>query len=66
MNTVRVSLLLLFMIALTNTSYAGVCADKGQADAECDYISGVDTLYYLHPFIEQNGGLRVAFFFSRE
>jgi hypothetical protein len=44
MNTVRVSLLLLFMIALTNTSYAGVCADKGQADAECDYISGVDTL----------------------
>jgi len=40
MNTVRVFLLLLFMIALTNTSYAGVGADKGQADPECDYIQG--------------------------
>jgi hypothetical protein len=43
MNTVKFSLLFLFMIALTNTSYAGVGADKGQADPECDYISRVDT-----------------------
>ena len=44
MNTVRISLLFLFMIAVTNTSFAGQGADKGQAEPECDYISGVDTL----------------------
>jgi len=44
MNTVRFSLLFLFIIALTNTSFAGQGTDKGEADPECDYISGVDTL----------------------
>ena len=44
MNTVRISLLFLFMIAATNTSYAGQGADKGQAEPDCDYITGVDTL----------------------
>jgi hypothetical protein len=44
MNTVKFSLLFLFMIALTNTSFAGQEADKGEADPECDYITEVDTL----------------------
>ena len=39
MNTVKFSLLFLFMIALTNTSLAGQGADKGEADPECDYIT---------------------------
>ena len=44
MKTVKFSLLFLFMITLTNTSFAGQGADKGQAEPECDYITGVDTL----------------------
>jgi len=43
MNTVRLSLLCLFMIAVTNTSFAGQGADKGPEEPECDYISGVNT-----------------------
>ena len=44
MNTVKLSLLFLFMSALTNTSFAGQGTDKGEADPECDYITEVDTL----------------------
>jgi len=44
MNSVKLSLLLLFMVALTNTSFAGEEDDKGQADPDCDYITEVDTL----------------------
>ena len=44
MNTVKFSLLFLFMIALTNTSFAGQGDDKGQAEPDCDYTSGVDTI----------------------
>jgi hypothetical protein len=44
MNTVKFSLLFLFMIALTNTSFAGEGDDKDQADPDCDYITEVDTL----------------------
>ena len=44
MNTVKFSLLFLFMIALTNTSFAGQGADKGQAEPDCDYTSEVDTI----------------------
>ena len=44
MNTVKFSLLFLFMIALANTSFAGKGADKGEADPDCDYIIGVETL----------------------
>jgi len=43
MNTVRLSLLCLFMIAVTNTSFAGQGADKGSSEPECDNITGVDT-----------------------
>ena len=60
MNTVRISLLFSFMIAVTNTTFAGQGADKGQAEPECDYITGVDTLQYCLRVIEQIGGLRVA------
>jgi len=44
MNTVKFSLLFLFMIAHTNTSFAGQGADEGQAEPDCDYTSGVDTI----------------------
>ena len=44
MNTVRISLLFLSMMALANTSFAGQGVDKGQAEPECDYILVVDTL----------------------
>ena len=44
MNTVRISLLFTFMIALTGTTFAGQGADKGQAEPECDYITVIDTL----------------------
>ena len=46
MNTVRLSLLLLFMTAVTNTLFAGEGDNGGQAEPEpeCDYISGVETL----------------------
>ena len=44
MNAVRNSLLFLFMIAVTNTSFAGKGSDEGQAEPECDYITGVDIL----------------------
>ncbi len=44
MNTVKFYLLFLFMIALTNTSFAGQGDDKGDAEPECDYITEVDTL----------------------
>ena len=43
MNTVRLYLLFLFMAAVTNTSFAGQGDDGGQAESDCDYISGVDT-----------------------
>ena len=45
MNTVRLYLLFLFMAAVTtNTSFAEQGVDGEQAEPECDYISGVDTL----------------------
>ena len=44
MNTVKFSLLFLFMIALTNTSFAGQDTDKSESDPDCDYITEVDTL----------------------
>lgn len=44
MNTLRLSLLFLFMTAVTNTSFAGQSDDGEQAEPDCDYISVVDTL----------------------
>ena len=44
MNTVRLSLLFLFMTAVTNTSFAGQGDDGTQTEPECDYITGVDAL----------------------
>jgi len=44
MNTVRISLLFLFMAAVTNTSFAGQDADDKQEEPECDYITSVDVL----------------------
>lgn len=46
MNTVRLSLLFLFMTAVANTLFAGESDDGGQPEPEpeCDYISGVETL----------------------
>ena len=43
MNNVRLSLLCLFMIAVTNTSFAGQGTDKEEGEPECDYITEVDT-----------------------
>ena len=44
MNTVRIYLLFLFMIAVTNTSFAGQGDDKSKEEPDCDYITEVDTL----------------------
>ena len=44
MNTVIISLLFLFMIAFTNTSFAGQVDDKSEEEPDCDYITEVDTL----------------------
>ena len=44
MNNVRLSLLCLFMIAVTNTSFAGQVDDKSKEEPDCDYIIEVDTL----------------------
>jgi len=46
MNIVRKFLLLLFMTAVTNTSFAGQDGDGEQDEAEpdCDYITWVDAL----------------------
>lgn len=46
MNTVRLSLLFLFMISVTSTLFAGEGADGKQIEPEpeCDYITGVDAL----------------------
>ena len=44
MNTVKLSLLFLFMSALINTSFAGQGDDKGPAKPDCDYITELDTL----------------------
>jgi hypothetical protein len=46
MNIVRISLLLLFMTTVTNTSFAGQDGDGEQAEPECDYITWVDTLVF--------------------
>jgi hypothetical protein len=43
MNTMRILLLFLFMTAVTHVSFAGQGDDGGQAESDCDYISGVDT-----------------------
>jgi hypothetical protein len=43
MDTMRLSLLFLFMTAVTNTSFAGQGDDGKQAEPECDYISVVET-----------------------
>jgi len=40
MNTVKLSLLFLFITAVTNTSYAGKDDDGEEKEPECDYISG--------------------------
>jgi hypothetical protein len=44
MNTLRLSLLFLFMTAVTHTSFAGQGDDGEQAEPDCDYISGVEPL----------------------
>jgi len=44
MTTARLSLLFVLMIIFANTSFAGQGSDKGEAEPECDYISGVDAL----------------------
>jgi hypothetical protein len=43
MNTVTVSLLFLFLIAITNTTFAGQGSDAGDEEPDCDYSTGVDT-----------------------
>jgi hypothetical protein len=46
MNTVKLSLLILFITAVTNISFAGEANDEGTgttAESECDYIPGVET-----------------------
>lgn len=48
MNTVRVSLLFLFLIAVANTTFAGQGSDAGDGgdagdpEPDCDYITGID------------------------
>jgi len=44
MNTVRLSLLFLCMMALTNISFAGQGDDGEKEEPECDYISVVEAL----------------------
>jgi len=44
MNIVRNFLLLLFTIAVTNTSFAGQDGDEEQSEPDCDYITWVDAL----------------------
>jgi hypothetical protein len=44
MKTMRLSLLFLFMIAVTHISFAGQGDNGGQAEPDCDYTSGVDAL----------------------
>ena len=44
MNIVINFLLLLFMTAVTNTSFAGQDGGGEQAEPECDYITWVDAL----------------------
>ena len=50
MNTVRLSLLFLFMVAVTSTSFAGQGADEGKAEPDCDYISVVDNFIVFSSF----------------
>jgi hypothetical protein len=40
MDTVKLSLLFLFMMALTNATFAGQGSDKGDKEPECDYVTG--------------------------
>ena len=42
MNTIRLLLLFLFMSAVTHASIAEQGDGGGQAEPDCDYISGVD------------------------
>jgi hypothetical protein len=47
MNTLRLSLLFLFMTAVTNISFAGEANDEGtgtSTEPECDYIPSVETI----------------------
>jgi len=44
MKIVKISLLFLFMAAVTNTVLAEQGDNKEQAEPECDYITGVDIL----------------------
>ena len=44
MNTVRLSLLFLCVIALTKISFAGQGDDEKKEEPECDYISVVEAL----------------------
>ena len=44
MNSARLFLLFLFLVAVTSTSFAGQGADGKNEEPDCDYISGVDTL----------------------
>jgi hypothetical protein len=44
MNTARPFLLLLFMAAVTSTSFAGQGDDEKKEEPDCDYITGVETL----------------------
>ena len=44
MNIVRISLLLLFMTTVTNTSFAAQGDDEEQPEPDCDHITRVDAL----------------------
>lgn len=44
MNIASISLLLLFVTTVSNTSLAGQGGDEKQTDPECDYIAGVEAI----------------------
>jgi len=42
MDTVKLSLLFLFMLVLANTTFAGQGSDTGDEEPECEYVTGID------------------------
>jgi hypothetical protein len=42
MDTVKFSLLFLFMMVLASTTFAGQGSDTGDKEPECDYVTGID------------------------
>ena len=64
MNTAR--LYLLFLIMTASTSFAGQGDTGGQAEPECDYITGVDTLQQFLRLFEPFGDETVADFIMRQ